>query len=47
MNYFIVFSYKEFYFFSYKYIVDGEYLCNDNDLKNNDIYGNINNYLVL
>lgn len=32
---------------SYKYIVDGEWICNENEPKNNDIYGNINNYLVL
>ena len=35
------------FFYSYKYIVDGEWVCSDDDAKNNDFYGNINNYIVI
>lgn len=31
----------------YKFFVDNEWVCKDEDPINNDIYGNINNYLIL
>ena len=31
----------------YKFIIDGEWTCSESHPKNNDLYGNINNYLVL
>lgn len=31
----------------YKFIVDGKWMCSEDEPKNNDSYGNINNYLVI
>ena len=31
----------------YKFIVDGEWVCNEDDPINNDLNGNINNYLEI
>ncbi|CAK79065.1 unnamed protein product (macronuclear) [Paramecium tetraurelia] len=31
----------------YKFYVDGEWICTDDDLKDNDIYGNINNFVII
>jgi len=33
--------------FFYKFIVDDEWLCSDNDPKLTDIEGNINNFVVV
>lgn len=33
--------------YSYKFYVDNEWVCSDDDLKDNDIYGNINNFIII
>ena len=32
---------------SYKFIVDGKWVCSEDEPKNNDTFGNINNYLII
>jgi starch synthase len=32
---------------SYKFLVDDQWVCSEEDNKDNDIYGNINNYIMV